>query len=116
MLSRMRAIETQRVCLPKMQNNLTPEDKQLLDQANSLISLQESKEWQDYLLPFLLNLSQEGYPNPKEYDNNEKLILDYTLKVGETSAIKKIIQFFQEQYSVRDTITTKLKPKDDPAV
>ena len=87
-------------------------DLQAYNQAKSLLALMESEVWVKYLQPFLLNLAQEGYPNPKEYSTNEKLILDYTLKVGETQAVKKFIEFITSQKSVMDELTKKAERVD----
>ncbi len=57
-------------------------------------------------------LSQEGYPNPKDYKDKEKLILDYTQKVGETEAIKKVIDFLSGQKSTVDNILKKANEKE----
>jgi len=38
-------------------------------------------------------------------------LLDYTFKTGETSAIKKVIQFIDSQVQVKDTLIKKTKEK-----
>lgn len=81
-----------------------------------LLELSETPAYQRYLLPFLLNLAQDGYPKPKDYQSNEKLILDYTQKVGETEAVKKITDFISAQKGVIEAIKKKYDGKKDFAI
>lgn len=59
-----------------------------------------------------MGLAQEGYPNPKDYKSNEKLILDYTHKVGETEAIKKVVDFLSSQGEIVKNILKKQNEKE----
>lgn len=93
------------------------QDKQALDQAGYLLELMETKGYREFLLPFLLNLAQEGYPDPLEYSKlpqpQQALQLDYTRKVGETSAVKKVLDYLNGQVGVKERILTKNKNKKD---
>ena len=93
-------------------DNLTPKDSQLLQQAQALVALLESEAYQTYLKPFLMELAHQGYPNPKDYQSNEKLLLDYTHKVGETEAIKKLLDFLDSQRHVTEQILKKNNEKE----
>lgn len=97
-------------------NHLSEEDRQLLKQANSLLQLADHSGWKEYLLPFLLNLAQSNYPQPKDFKTKEELILRYTEKVGETNAIKTIIDFVSSQESVIKSIAQKQENKDAYAI
>lgn len=97
-------------------NHLSEEDRQLLKQANSLLQLADHSGWKEYLLPFLLNLSQANYPQPKDFKTKEELILRYTEKVGETNAVKAIIDFMNSQDSVIKSIAQKQENKDSYAI
>jgi hypothetical protein len=96
--------------------NLTPQDQALLDQAECLTDFLNSKAYQAHLKPFLLQLAQEGYPDPKDYADKpqpqQALLLDYTRKVGETSSVKKMVEFIEQQPSVLMTIRKKLEEAD----
>jgi hypothetical protein len=84
-------------------------DKKKLDIAQQLLELTKMPGYINYLRPFLINLAQEGYPVPKEYTDEHKLMLDYTGKCGETEAVKKILQYLESQQSVIDAIRKKNK-------
>lgn len=75
--------------------------------AQQLVELTKSSGYLNCLRPFLVNLAQEGYPKPTDYKTNEKLLLDYTQKVGETEAVKKILGYLEKQQSVIDAISKK---------
>lgn len=51
-----------------------------------------------------MTLAQLGYPNPKEYQDKEKLILDYTFATGGTHVVKSIIDYLQDQENVAKEI------------
>ena len=114
----------QTVSLNQHPNNQLPgnlqSDQELLNQASFLMELMETQGWERYLKPFLLNLAQEGYPKPTEYQDksrpNEALILAYTQKVGETEAVKKIFDFLGQQAGVAETIKAKDTKKNDYAI
>lgn len=86
---------------------LTEQDKIRKQQAEAIIQLINLEAYSKYLRPFLINLAQEGYPQPSKYDTKEKLIIDYTQKVGETEAVKKIMKFLEEQVVINDQLIKK---------
>lgn len=59
-----------------------------------------------------MGLAQEDYPNPQEYQDKEKLILDYTFATGGTAKIKKILEYLKDQELVTKRIVDKAKTKD----
>ena len=61
-------------------------------------------------------LAQEGYPNPKDYQSNEKLLLDYTFATGGTDKIKQIIDFLEAQEQVASDIVKKQENKEKFAI
>ena len=99
----------------KLSENQVLLTKQLAEQQ-SLVELHKSKGYLEYLRPFLFNLSQEGYPQPKDFDNNEALILAYTEKVGQTSAVKDIIEYVEGSAQRVADITKRLDEDNDFSV
>lgn len=94
-------------------NSLSQQDQEALAQASRLLAWLQDPAYSQDFLPFLNNLAQQGWPDPdKEYSSNDKLLLDYTRKVGEASAIKKILAFFNDQTSVAQKISNKLKTNE----
>lgn len=57
-------------------------------------------------------LAQLGYPNPKEYQDKEKLILDYTFATGGTHTVKSIIDYLEDQQNVATDIVKKHQVKE----
>src|SRR6185312_16027092 len=52
--------------IPKITNSQPSQsDQQLLDQAQWLMDLQAHPGWVNYLRPYLIELSGQGYPNPQ---------------------------------------------------
>lgn len=91
------------------QPQISKADQDRLAIADAIISLTEHGAYSKYLRPFLISLAQEGYPKPKDYSNEHKLMLDYTQKCGETEAVKKILDFIESQVAIRDVIVKKMK-------
>ena len=87
---------------------LSQEEMDLLKQAQLIMEFSESQVYKEYLKGYLLNLAQEGYPNPKDYQDKEKLIIDYTQAVGRTESIKTFIDFIEQQKDVVSNIKQKL--------
>ena len=90
-------------------------EQELLNQAGYLLEMMETKGYKEYLVPYLLKVAQDNYPDPKAYEDKsepqEALMLAYTRKVGETSAIKKIINFLDSQETVASNINEQNKNK-----
>lgn len=97
----------------KEEKQLSKSDRELLKEARELVELAKSKGYQEYLAPFLLKLSQQGYPKPKDYDSNEKLILAYTNKCGETEAVKVVMEYIEGAEQTIININKKLDEQDD---
>ena len=102
--------------LPMDNQTLTKEDQQALNQASMLVAFQESEVYQHLLKPFLVELLQEGWPNPKDYSNKpqptESLLLDYTRKIGEADAIKKVVAYIENQHTVIENLKRKQDTKE----
>ena len=100
---------------PNSKQEMSKEDSQALYQAKCLLELQECKGW-EYLKGYLLELAQSKYPNPKDYQSNEKLILDYTRAFGGTELVKELFTFLSEQEGVAKIIETKKQTKESFAI
>jgi hypothetical protein len=88
-------------------NKVSDEDMKRMKKAEAIVPFTQTEAWINYVRPYLINLSQSGYPDPSTYQTNEKLILDYTKKCGETEACKKIIIEIESQTSIMDAIHKK---------
>lgn len=58
-----------------------------------------------------MDLAQMGYPDPKDFKTREELIMHYTQKVGETDAVRRIIQFLESQEETRNHILSQESTK-----
>jgi len=67
----------------------------------------ETRGWREYLKPFLINLASEDYPVPEEGKTYEEMLPKYTFALGQTSAVKKILDFLNQQEKVAETIREK---------
>lgn len=92
-------------------STISQADQQALDQAAYVVEFSRSKVYTEYIKPFLISVA-EGWPDPKEYNSQEKLMLDYTKKYGEADAVKRIISFIEGQAQVKDLINEKYKNRD----
>lgn len=64
-----------------------------------------------------MDLAQSGYPNPKDYQSNEKLIIDYTFATGGTAKIKELLSILEEQYGVIESLKQLQKQNEQgPAI
>jgi len=96
---------------PNPQTKISPEDAKALANARSVVEFLESPAYKDVIFPELMAIAQDGYPDPEEYSDNEKLILHYTLKTGETKAIKKVITFLESHRNTVQLIKQKYDNK-----
>lgn len=99
--------------MTKKEKQLSKSDQESLKEARELVELFKSKGYQEYLRPFLFTLAQDSYPLPKDFDSNEKLILAYTNKCGETEAVKKIMFYVEGAEQTIKTINKKIDGKTD---
>ena len=88
------------------------EDQEQLRQASLLSDLQSHPAWAELVKPYLLNLAQQGYPQPKDYPSKEELILRYCEAVGGTNAVKTFLEMMESQKTVSETIAKKYENKE----
>ena len=90
---------------------LTESEKELLLQAQEIVSTVETSGWNKYLVPYMVSLIE--WPNPKEAKNIDELLLPYTEAYGMAEAIKKINSFIEQNRSMLSDLTKKQKGEDD---
>lgn len=88
------------------QPKLGPAEEEAYLQALLLAELVQHRGWSK-AETLLASLAQELYPNPKEYDSQEKLILDYTYARGATELAKKFIETLKQQEVIYQNLHTK---------
>jgi hypothetical protein len=92
-----------------MPNPISEPDQKKLDIAQQINELSKMPGYVNYLRPFLIALAQEGYPIPKEFDDEHKLMMSYINKCGETEAVKKILTYIESQPNVIEAIQKKYR-------
>lgn len=85
---------------------ISKEDRARSEKAKKLMELTESVGWNAYLKPFLASLLT-NWPDPKDYKDEHKLMLDYTRKCGEADAVKKILKELEDQPQIAQAIEKK---------
>lgn len=75
-----------------------------------------SPGFEDVLKPFLINLAQEGYPDPEQVKDDQELMRKYIKKTGETSAVKKIFDLLNSSKGQMDAIKKKYTEVKDYAI
>lgn len=93
-------------------DNLTDKQAQALKEAQALVSLLQSEAYRVYLLPKLLTLAQEGYPNPKDFKTYEEMLPKYTFALGGTAKIKEVIAYLEDQKFVAERIIKQNQAKE----
>lgn len=92
----------------------SPQDNQALEQAKYLLEITESPGYLKYLKPYLIQLAQGCFPNPKDYRTKEEMILPYTEAYGTAKATRDIVTFLESQSDIVKNIHKKNLEQDSP--
>lgn len=90
---------------------LTDREQEMYLQSQALMQLTQAGSWSQ-AESLLASLAQELYPNPKDYETSDKLIIDYTFARGATEVVKQFLQIMRQQDDIFKRLNDKLEGKD----
>ena len=64
------------------------------------------------ILPYLLSLAQQGYPQPKDFKTYDQMLPQYTFALGGTEKIKQFVEWVNSQEQVMTDIKRKYDNKE----
>jgi hypothetical protein len=89
----------------KKLSKLTPQEQQILRQAQEICEILETPGWKA-IISFMQN--SIVWPDPKTYHSKEEAILPYTESYGMAEMVKKILEFTNSQEDIIKNLTAKL--------
>lgn len=93
-----------------MIDKLTKTEGELLAQARAVAETISTKGWVEVIKPFLMTMTE--WPNPKQFDVIDDVILPYTQAYGEAEAVRKLNQFIDSNIDMKKNLEDKLEGKD----